>query len=114
VRVISKQIASAVQIIVQQARLSDGSRKITHITEVQGMEGDTLLLQDLSSLNRKGAAPDGRSSAGISRQAFVPSAWALSKPPVIRCHAIFLLPIEPLLAKRPISCEFVNHTNFVE
>jgi pilus assembly protein CpaF len=60
VRVISKQIASAVQIIVQQARLSDGSRKITHITEVQGMEGDTLLLQDIFLFDQKGRGADGK------------------------------------------------------
>jgi pilus assembly protein CpaF len=55
-----KQIASAVQLIVQQSRLSDGSRKITHITEVQGMEGDTLLLQDLFLFEQKGRGPDGK------------------------------------------------------
>jgi pilus assembly protein CpaF len=60
VRVISKQIASAVQLIVQQSRLSDGTRKITHITEVQGMEGDTLLLQDLFLFEQKGRGPDGK------------------------------------------------------
>ncbi len=60
VRVISKQISSAVQIIIQQARLSDGSRKITHITEVQGMEGDTLLLQDIFIFDQKGRGPDGK------------------------------------------------------
>ena len=60
VRVISKQIASAVQIIIQQARLSDGSRRITHITEVQGMEGETLLLQDIFVYDQKGRGPDGK------------------------------------------------------
>ncbi|MDQ3814288.1 MAG: CpaF family protein [Armatimonadota bacterium] len=60
VRVISKQISSAVQIIVQQARLSDGSRKITHITEVQGMEGETILLQDIFVYDQKGRSPDGK------------------------------------------------------
>ena len=60
VRVISKQIASAVQVIIQQARLSDGSRKITHITEVQGMEGETLLLQDIFVFDQKGRGSDGK------------------------------------------------------
>ena len=41
------QIASSVNIIVQASRLRDGSRKITHVTEVVGMEGETVLLQDL-------------------------------------------------------------------
>ena len=60
IRVISKQISSAVNLIVQQARLSDGSRKVTHITEVQGMEGDTLLLQDIFLFEQKGRSSDGK------------------------------------------------------
>ncbi len=47
VRAIREQIASAIDLIVQQARFRDGSRRITHITEVQGMEGDIITLQDL-------------------------------------------------------------------
>jgi pilus assembly protein CpaF len=47
VRAIREQIASAVDLIVQQSRLKDGSRKITYITEVLGMEGDTITLQDI-------------------------------------------------------------------
>ncbi|MDW7675482.1 MAG: CpaF family protein [Bacillota bacterium] len=47
IRAIREQIASAVDLIIQQSRLRDGSRKITHITEVQGMEGDTIVLQDV-------------------------------------------------------------------
>ncbi len=46
-RVIRQQIASAVHLIVQQERLRDGSRKVTRVTEVQGMEGDTIILQDI-------------------------------------------------------------------
>lgn len=47
VYVIRKQIASAVHLIIQQARLNDGSRKIIYITELQGMEGEAVVLQDL-------------------------------------------------------------------
>lgn len=47
VKAIREQIASAIDLIVQQSRLKDGSRKITHITEVQGMEGDVIILQDI-------------------------------------------------------------------
>jgi pilus assembly protein CpaF len=45
-RAIREQIASAVDVIVQLSRLRDGSRRVTHITEVQGMEGDIVTLQD--------------------------------------------------------------------
>ncbi len=47
VRAIREQIASAVDLIVQQARLRDGSRKVINITEVQGMEGDVIVMQDI-------------------------------------------------------------------
>ncbi len=47
VRAIREQIASAIDLIIQQARMSDGRRRITYITEVQGMEGDVIVLQDL-------------------------------------------------------------------
>ncbi|MBR2216251.1 MAG: CpaF family protein [Selenomonadaceae bacterium] len=47
VRAIRTQIASAIDLIIQQSRIRDGSRKITYVTEVQGMEGDTIILQDL-------------------------------------------------------------------
>ncbi len=46
-RAIRDQMGSAIDLILHQARLKDGSRRITHITEVQGMEGDVTVLQDL-------------------------------------------------------------------
>jgi pilus assembly protein CpaF len=47
VRAIREQIASAVHLIVHQARLRDGTRRVTHVTEVVGMEGEVITLQDL-------------------------------------------------------------------
>ena len=47
VRAVRTQVSSAIDLILQQSRIRDGSRKITHITEVQGMEGDVIILQDL-------------------------------------------------------------------
>jgi len=47
IRVVRTQIASAVNLIVQQERLRDGARKVTRVTEVQGMEGDNVILQDI-------------------------------------------------------------------
>ncbi|KNZ70085.1 type II secretion system protein E [Thermincola ferriacetica] len=60
VRAIREQIASAVDMIVQQNRLKDGSRKITHITEVLGLEGDTIVLQDIFVFEQKGVDDRGR------------------------------------------------------
>jgi len=47
VRAIREQMASALDMIVHITRLRDGTRRITHVTEVQGMEGDVITLQDL-------------------------------------------------------------------
>ena len=59
-RAIREQIASALHLIVHQSRLRDGSRKITHITEVQRMEGDQIVLQDLFVYRQHGVDRDGR------------------------------------------------------
>lgn len=60
IRAIREQISSAVDIIVQQSRMRDGTRKITHITEVQGMEGDIIVLQDLFIFEHTGLDGDGK------------------------------------------------------
>ncbi len=54
VRAIREQIASAIDLIVQQERLKDGSRKIVNITEVQGMEGDVIVMQDIFTFQQTG------------------------------------------------------------
>jgi pilus assembly protein CpaF len=59
-KAIRQQVASAVNIIVQAARLSDGSRRITAISEVTGMEGETITMQELFTFERTGLSPDGR------------------------------------------------------
>lgn len=53
-RAIREQIASAVQLFVQQSRLKDGSRKVTQITEVSGMEGDVVVMQDIFVFEQTG------------------------------------------------------------
>ncbi|MFT4286825.1 CpaF family protein [Nocardioides sp.] len=62
VRAIREQVASAVDLIVHQARLKDGSRRITHVTEVERMEGDVITLQDIFVYdNSAGFDADGKS-----------------------------------------------------
>jgi pilus assembly protein CpaF len=58
-KVIREQIASAVDLIVQQTRLKDGSRKITYITEVAGMEGDTVVMTDIFKFEQTGIDSNG-------------------------------------------------------
>ncbi len=57
---IRQQIASAVHVLVQAARLSDGSRRVVSLTEVTGMEGDVVTLQDIFVFEKRGLNPDGR------------------------------------------------------
>lgn len=60
VKAIREQIASAVDLVVQQSRLRDGSRRVTHITEVLGMEGDTIVMQDLFLFQQIDLDPEGK------------------------------------------------------
>lgn len=60
VRAIREQISSAIDLIIQQTRLRDGTRKITHITEVQGMEGDIITLQDVFVFKQTGIDDAGK------------------------------------------------------
>lgn len=65
VKAIREQIASALDLIVHQSRMKDGSRKITSITEVVGMEGDTITLQDIYTYR-----PEGMNSMGMLKGYF--------------------------------------------
>ena len=58
-RAMREQIASALDVIVQVNRLSDGSRRVTSITEVTTMEGDVITAQEIYRFRRRGVAPDG-------------------------------------------------------
>jgi pilus assembly protein CpaF len=59
-RAVREQIASAMNLIVHQHRFSDGTRKITHISEIQGMEGDVIVLQDIFLYRQYGVDAEGR------------------------------------------------------
>jgi pilus assembly protein CpaF len=54
------QISSAIQIVVQQTRLSDGSRKVTNISEITGMEGDIITMQDIFVFEKLGLTQEGK------------------------------------------------------
>jgi pilus assembly protein CpaF len=59
-RAIKEQIASAVHVVMQLTRFSDGSRKVVSISEITGMEGNTVVMQDIFVYKRKGIGADGR------------------------------------------------------
>ncbi len=60
IRAIREQVSSAIDLIVHQSRMKDGSRKITHITEVQHMEGDIITMQDLFRFEQTGMDENGK------------------------------------------------------
>jgi pilus assembly protein CpaF len=74
-KTLREMMATSIDVVVQAARLRDGSRRITHITEVVGLEGDVLITQDLFVYEILGEDSDGRiigrhKSTGIGRPAF--------------------------------------------
>jgi pilus assembly protein CpaF len=59
-RAMRAQMASAIQIIVQQTRLSDGSRKVTSVSEITGMEGDIITMQEIFTFEKMGLSQEGK------------------------------------------------------
>jgi pilus assembly protein CpaF len=59
-RAMRQQLASAIQLVVQQTRLSDGSRKVTSISEITGMEGEVITMQEIFTFEKMGVTQDGK------------------------------------------------------
>ena len=68
-RAIRQQISSAINLIVQVSRMADGTRKVTGISEITGMEGDVITLQDIFVFDRPGLGPDGKVRGRSARPA---------------------------------------------
>lgn len=72
-RAIREQISSAVDLIVHESRFADGSRRITHVSEVMGLEGDQTVMQDIFEFRQTGVSAEGRIEGYISATGAVPS-----------------------------------------
>ena len=59
-KAVRRQIASAIQLVVQISRFNDGTRRITHLSEITGMEEDIVSMQDVFVFEKQGVSPDGR------------------------------------------------------
>jgi pilus assembly protein CpaF len=59
-RAMRQQVAAAIQLVVQQTRLSDGTRKVTSISEITGMEGDVITMQEIYLFEKAGVTQDGK------------------------------------------------------
>ncbi len=71
-RAIREQVAAAIHMIVQISRLSDGSRRVVSVSEVQGMEGNVVVLQDLFTFHQKGVGEGGKVLGSIQATGMVP------------------------------------------
>jgi len=71
-KAIRLQIAGSLQLIVQISRMRDGIRRVTHITEVMGMEGDVIITQDLFTYEFRGETPDGSLSGAFKSSGLRP------------------------------------------
>jgi pilus assembly protein CpaF len=88
IRAIREQIASAVDLIVHQERLRDGSRRVTHVSEVLGMEGDVVTMQDLFAFDRRAGYDDHGRHAGVLR-------WTGLRPRLLDTLADGGIPVPP-------------------
>lgn len=71
-KAIREMISNAIHLIVQQARLDDGSRKITYITEISGIQGDVVTLQDIFTFNQEGMDKKGKVIGKFQATGFIP------------------------------------------
>ncbi|MHB9106403.1 MAG: CpaF family protein [Armatimonadota bacterium] len=86
-RAIREQIASAMNLIVHQQRFSDGTRRITHVSEIQGMEGDVIILQDIFAFRQQGVDKDGKVIGQLMATGLRPKFL-----PVLESKGIYLSP----------------------
>jgi pilus assembly protein CpaF len=73
VRAIREQIAAALHVVIQLARFADGKRRITHVTEITGREGDTVVMQDIFTFEQEGIDEAGNVVGKLAPTGLVPS-----------------------------------------
>ncbi|HEX4125365.1 MAG TPA: CpaF family protein [Tepidisphaeraceae bacterium] len=96
IRVIREQIGSAVQLLVHQARLRDGSRKITHIVEVAGMEGEKVVLTELFRWQDEGVGPDGKLKGTLKASGLRPQFFSKLESHGLKIPAETFMPNAPV------------------
>jgi pilus assembly protein CpaF len=71
-KMVRQQISSAVNVVVQVARLEDGQRKLMSISEIQGMEGDVITISEIFGFKRRGVTSDGKVIGSVEATGVVP------------------------------------------
>ena len=85
IKAMRQQIASAVDLIIQANRLQGGPRRVTHITEVVGMEQDTVVMQDIYKYEQEGIDETGRARGHFESTGFGPRSWTAWNRPACGC-----------------------------
>ena len=106
VRAIREQIASAIDIVLQQTRFSDGSRRITSIVEIDGMEGDVILLQKIFEFKRTGRNSDGSILGDYTGRGYAPTFYTECEDAGEKMDRSIFGEAEELTAKAKISESF--------
>lgn len=96
-KMVRQQIASAVNVVVQVARLEDGQRKLISISEIQGMEGDVITLSEIFFFRRKGINQDGKVIGNVEASGVVPLFHEK-----LQLHGI-RIPIETYATEEPLE-----------
>ena len=74
-RAMRQQISSAINVVCQQTRLSDGSRRVTTISEITGMEGDIITMQDIFIFEKTGLTPENKVMGRFRATGVRPKCW---------------------------------------
>jgi pilus assembly protein CpaF len=74
-RAMRQQMSSAINIVIQQTRLSDGSRRVTNVSEITGMEGDIITMQDIFIFEKIGLTPEGKVTGRFRATGVRPKCW---------------------------------------
>src|SRR6186997_2140314 len=74
-RAMRQQISAAINIVVQQTRLSDGARRVTNVSEITGMEGDIITMQDIFVFEKTGLNPEGKVTGRFRATGVRPKCW---------------------------------------
>lgn len=93
---IRQQIAAAIQIVVQLQRLADGTRRVISVTEITGMEGDVIQMQEIFSFVREGVDPNGQIRGSFRATGVRPRFMAQLKPMGIELPVSYFDVVKPL------------------
>ena len=105
-KAIKEMIAGAVHLIIQQSRLDDGSRRVTYVTEIGGMQGEVVTLQDIFKFEQRGFDKSGKIKGEFQASGFIPKFIELLEKKGFNIpRGLFKNDAPPVANKPPVSKE---------